>query len=282
MHTYYLLLIAILLFIILACIYFKLRIVSRDVKQLRVVVDHQKDYTFLVNDDFVVKETNYYASHPHKTENEPTVLGNVLHCKNAIEAGQCGEADDCRKCPLRFVIGKAFEHEKSFSGLEACMEVYDQQQKPVDMDVQVDGRYVKIDRKKHMVVNVRDVSELQKVGAPKILFISEDPALYDKVRLALSDKFRVLCADNQHQAFHRLMLASSYKFYAVITDMKFYQSNLDVAKILAKNNQVPLFVFASSESVGDVSDVRILDKSLDNQQLLHQMLSISSSSSCES
>jgi hypothetical protein len=241
-------------------------------QNLRAVVDNQSDYTFLLNSGFEVQETNFYV-HRRPAAGEPDVLGNVLHCRNAHEAGRCGEAAACLTCPVRFVIRRSFERKSDFDSLEACMELNGPDGKVVDLDVQVEGHYVSVNQEDRMVVNVKDVTKELGVGNPKVLFISEDVQLFDRVRTALKGQFRVLSADNLHQALHRLLLASDYQFYAILTDEEFYRQNDAVTKILVKNNHIPVFVFTSNESgLESESNFHMLRSDIPSQELLTTLL----------
>ena len=244
---------------------------SRSIRYLRAVVDHQRDYMFLVNGAFEVRETNFYAG-KQPAADEPNVLGNVLHCKNAHDAGRCGEHEACHSCPLRFVISKSFERRDGFRDLEACMELNGDDGRTVDVDVQVDGHYVCLDSQDHMVVNVKDVTEQVGQGSPKVLFVSENVRLFDKVRTALQGQFRVLSADNQHQALHRLLLATDYRFRAVLTDEAFFDQHEVITKMLIKNTQMPVFVFTSNKDREADGQVRFLKSDINDQELLVALL----------
>jgi len=241
-------------------------------QQLRAVVENQNNFTFLVNRQFEVQTTN--LTFPNQASDaEPNVLGNVLHCKNAHHVGRCGEAEACHSCPLRFVITKSFERERDFSGVDACMEVYNRNEELVDMDVQVEGHFVKVDNEDHMVINVKDET-MNRIGSlPKVLLITEDMALYDRIRTMLSNEFRVLGADNDHQAFHRLQMASDYKFQAVMTDMKFFSKNKDVIKLMAGNNHLPLFVLTSGDVEAAKNEIHFISEQIEKTNLTKLLLS---------
>ena len=241
-------------------------------QNLRAVVDSQTDYTFLIDSNFDVKETNCNM-HGHQSKREPQVLGNMLHCRNAHESGRCGSSESCKSCPVRFVISKSMERKSDFDSLEACMELNGTGGKVMDVDVRVDGRYVQLNHEDRMVVNVRNITNEVGVSSPKVLFISENAQLYDRIRRALKGQFRVLSADNLHQALHRLLLAADYNFYAVLTDDVFYSQNDTITKILVKDNRIPVFVFTSNVIETKVeSNVSLLDIDVEPQELLMRLL----------
>ncbi|MBQ9672634.1 MAG: hypothetical protein IJV34_07255 [Prevotella sp.] len=257
----------------------KAKAAIHDSDQLKAVVDNQDGYTFLVNSGFEVEKSNV----PLRTDagkERPNVLGNVLRCKNVHDKAVCGETMACRSCPVRFVISKSFERGSDFSGLEASMELYDKNEHVVDVDVQVEGHYVKLNEEDHMVVNVKDVTKNPSgAGVPKVLFASENVGLFDKVRRALAPEFRVLNAEDRHQALHRMKLASDYKFRALLLDEQFYQDNQQVTDLLAENSHIPVFVLTEQESLTAGSDVwasngkvTLLPRDFDPQQLRQHLL----------
>ncbi len=271
----------ILIFILAAVValvwsFVKMKKIKDQNYELRAVVENQEDYTFLVNRDFEVKATNL-AYRLHSADGEPNILGNVLHCKNAYHVGRCGESENCGSCPLRFVISKSFERESGFSGVDACMEVFDQNEHLVDLDVQVEGHYVNVGNHGHMVINVKDETKKQGGNLPKVLFITDNMSLYDKVRDGLSNEFRVLNADNEHQAFHRLQLAADYKFYAVMTDLHFFNEHQDVLSLLVGNHELPLFVFGNAEHPEDQEGIYFVNEQVQDKELRKLLLTVSSS-----
>ena len=257
-----------LLVVLVACILLVLAFLriagfSKRVDNLVAVIENQENFTFLVDETFEVKESNVKME-----EGKPRVLGNVLHCKHSHDTGRCGEGEVCRRCPVRFVISKSFERHDDFRKLEACMELDgDAHGHTNDVDVSVDGSFVTIDKVPHMVVNVKNITTLDGAQLPKVLFISESTALYDKVRQALGVSYRVLNADTQHQALHRLMRAANYQFCAVITDASVYHSDTVLATILAeRKEQLPIFVFAGKKERKD-DRVNYLDADIAPEEL---------------
>lgn len=275
MAFYTMITIAILAVVLLLLLFVKIQLATRDVGYLRAIVNNQRDYTFLLDKDLCVKQTNYYAHGNKKVNGEPNILGNVLHCKNAHESGRCGEAEDCHTCPLRFVIGKSLERHESFSGIEACLEIQDEDDKIVDIDVLVDGHYVELNKKSHMVINVKDITN-NKDLKPKILFVSENISIIDNVIKSLGGEYRILAADNLHQVMLRLMNLDSYRFCAFVTDESFYKNNDTVLKMLVKNRQLPVFVFTSNIDASDDGSVHYLPENIAADELFQRFSAFSS------
>jgi len=138
-----------------------------------------------------------------------------------------------------------------------------------DIDVNIDGSFVCIDQDPHMVVNVKNIVTKEGNVLPKVLFLSQNAALYDKVRMALGISFRVLSVDTEHQALHRLLHAADYNFCAVITDAPFFHANNAVSLILSeRKDKLPVFVFAKKEErVADPS-INYLDTNIKPEELL--------------
>ena len=261
--TIILIVIALVAAAMLTFAFLKMNKLEHDVKNLRVMVDNQENYTFLVDQKFEVKESNVKLP-----EGQPHVLGNVLHCKNSHDTGLCGEGEACKNCPVRFVINKSFERHDDFRDLEASM-MLDGDPSVSDVDVSVDGSFVCIDRTPHMVVNVKDITTREGGVRPKVLFLSTNAALYDKVRTALGISFRVLSVDTEHQALHRLLHAADYNFCAVMTDAQFYHANNAVSIILSeRRKQIPIFVFARKDERVDDETIHYLDVNTPSEELL--------------
>ena len=47
-------------------------------------------YAFLIDRNFKVKETNFYELNENIKDDQPYVLGNVLHCQDGCDSGLCG------------------------------------------------------------------------------------------------------------------------------------------------------------------------------------------------
>ena len=251
-------------------LFLKTRHFKADNMQLRAVVENQENYIFLINRLFEVKETNVKAP-----EGQPMLLGNVLHCRNAEETGHCGEGSACKHCPVRFVLNKSFERQADFRNLEACMELTGSDRNTVDVDVSVNGAYVSIESKPHMVVNVQQVNDVEGSARPKILFVSKDASLYDRVREALGITYRVLSADSEHHALHRLLRAADYNFCAVMTDSQFYgASNAVTALLEERKSQLPLFVFVKEGEPKPETDIHYVNTDFAPKDLLKRVVAV--------
>jgi hypothetical protein len=140
-------------------IYNNSRHVKLNYKLLKIMLDNLHTYVFLVNENVGVEETNYYALNPEAKRDQPMVLGNVLRCKNGCDSGLCGTSPFCSMCTIRQHISKAFQAGKDFNNVESHMQLYTPDHNVVDTDVVVSGKYVMINDKPHLVVDVKDVTQ---------------------------------------------------------------------------------------------------------------------------
>ena len=115
-------------------------------------------YIFLIERKFRVKETNFYELNENIKDDQPYVLGNVLHCQTAIDEGLCGTGIDCNTCPIRMVINNAFKLKRNFDHVEAVMHLYDKDHKAILQDVRVDGELAFVGKEPFFLVKVRKIN----------------------------------------------------------------------------------------------------------------------------
>ncbi len=119
-------------------------------------------YVLLVDKDFNVLQTNYYAITGTSPKTMPKV-GNLLRCKNGEDAGMCGTHALCRQCPVRAAIAEAFRTKRNFSGLETPMTLYTDAEcrQSVECEVSVAGNYMTIEEHPRLVLTVNDITTLK-------------------------------------------------------------------------------------------------------------------------
>ena len=94
--TYYILILLLILLIVMVPLVKSWRKQKREYQALRNEVHKTFDrYSFLVDKKLHVKETNYYEIHKDLLDDQPRVLGNVLHGQTACDSGLCGTGDAC-------------------------------------------------------------------------------------------------------------------------------------------------------------------------------------------
>ena len=131
-----------------------------------MVLQNINAYFLLIDKDFVVCDTNYYSLNrlPVQVGGVTKRVGDLLHCRNAIAAGECGQHEQCKLCCIRASIGKAFYKKASFKNLEASMKLLSEDEMTVTpCDVSVSGTYLNIHGQDYMVLTVYDVTELKNV-----------------------------------------------------------------------------------------------------------------------
>ena len=137
---------------------------QRKLGQLELILQNINVYFLLINRDFIVCETNYYSLNGLPAPVEGTVkrVGDLLHCRSAIEAGECGKHERCKLCCVRMSIGKSFRGKVSFKKLDATMNLLSEDEKNViPCDVSVSGAYLNIQGEDHMLLTIYDVTELK-------------------------------------------------------------------------------------------------------------------------
>lgn len=153
--TYYILFLLLILLVVMVPLVKSWRKQKREYEALRVEVHKIFDrYSFLVDKDLRVKETNYYDIHKDLLDDKPRVLGNVIHCQTACDSGLCGTGIACSTCPIRLVLKNGFKHRRDFNDISATMHLYNAKHEVKDVDVKVDGRFTTIGRNPHFLVTV--------------------------------------------------------------------------------------------------------------------------------
>lgn len=144
---------------------------SKDVLQGKLdlatlVLQNINAYFLLINKEFMVCDTNYYSLNklPAPADGDVKRVGDLLHCRNAIAAGECGKHDNCQLCSVRAAIRRAFQTKSNFKKLNAYMNLLNEDEsRVIPCDVSVSGTYQEFDGEEYMVLTVYDVTELQNI-----------------------------------------------------------------------------------------------------------------------
>ena len=127
-----------------------------DYAALKVIVHSTTEaYAFLIDRKFHVKETNFYELNPAIPDDQPYVLGNVIHCQTACDSGLCGTGISCEECPIRLVLRNAFKLRRDFADIAAIMQTYDAAHQVQETDVIVDGKLVYVGKEPLLLVTVK-------------------------------------------------------------------------------------------------------------------------------
>lgn len=132
-------------------------------------------FILLIDKDFKVLNTNYYQRMGilKSLEDKDKRVGDLLQCKNALSAaGGCGTHTYCGTCPVRQAIGQAFERKKSFTDLEATLNVVVSDNETVECNALVSGSYLVLDEEEKMVLTVHDVTQ-QKTAESELRIAKE-------------------------------------------------------------------------------------------------------------
>ena len=111
-------------------------------------------YFFLIDRKKRVKETNFYELNENIQDDQPYVLGNVLHCQNGCDSGLCGTGIDCETCPIRLVIKNAFKLKRGFDHVEAAMHLYDENRQVKVVNIIMDGELVYVGKEPHLLIQI--------------------------------------------------------------------------------------------------------------------------------
>ena len=122
-------------------------------------------YIILANRNFLVEKTNYYNLNNTSEGQILRRVGELLRCKNGLDAGACGSHENCKVCPVRNSIEKCFREKGRFSQLETPMRLYvsDKMDNYIDCVVSVSGTYLQLNQEDKVLLTVRDVTRQKKI-----------------------------------------------------------------------------------------------------------------------
>lgn len=117
-------------------------------------------FILLIDNDFKVLETNYYQLTGTLEGLDKKRVGDLLQCRNALSAeGGCGTHTYCGSCPIRHAIQEAFDQRKSFTNLEATLNIVTSDTGSVECDAIISGSFILLDEEEKMVLTVHDVTK---------------------------------------------------------------------------------------------------------------------------
>lgn len=220
-----------------------------ELKKMALVLQNINAYFLLIDKDFVVCDTNYYSLNrlPIQVGGVTKKVGDLLHCRNAIAAGECGQHEQCKLCCIRASIGKSFYKKASFKNLEASMNLLSEDEMTVtSCDVSVSGTYLNIRGEDYMVLTVYNVTELKNIQ--RLLAIEREHSISaDKLKSSfianMSHEIRTPL--NAIVGFSGLMMSASGE-----EERKMY------ADIIAENNERLLRL------VNDIFDLSQIDSGM--------------------
>ena len=155
---YYIIIAVVVVVIIQAIRQWHKKKVNYDLLSERVHYLQTNTYAFLIDQKFRVKETNFYELNENIQDDQPYVLGNVLHCQEGCDSGLCGTGIACPTCPIRTVINNAFKLQRGFDHVEATMHLYDENHEVKKVDVSMDGELSYVGCEPYLLVKVRKIN----------------------------------------------------------------------------------------------------------------------------
>ncbi|WP_303207099.1 sensor histidine kinase [Bacteroides oleiciplenus] len=160
--------------------------IQRKLDQSTMILQNINAYFLLIDEEFIVRDTNYYSLNRLPAPEDGVIkrVGDLLHCRNAAAAGECGKHEQCKLCGVRAAIGKAFCTKEGFKKLNASMNLLSEDEnRVIPCDVSVSGTYLDIHGKGHMVLTVYDVTELKNIQ--RLLNIEREKSISaDKLKSA--------------------------------------------------------------------------------------------------
>lgn len=140
--------------------------IQRKLDRATLILRNINAYFLLIDKEFIVCDTNYYSLNRLPAPEDGVIkrVGDLLHCRNAAAAGECGKHEQCKICRVRAAIGKSFSTKENFKKLNAFMNLLSEDEnRVIPCDVSVSGNYLDIGGEDHMVLTVYDVTELKNV-----------------------------------------------------------------------------------------------------------------------
>lgn len=231
----------------------KKELIEKEAKKQQsiMVLQNINAYFLLIDTDFVVKDTNYYSLNglPVPQEGMTKRVGELLHCRNAITAGECGKHEQCKLCCIRMAIDKAFRAKANFKKLEASMRLMSNDRKTVTpCDVSVSGSYLNIKGKDHLLLTVYDVTEMRNMQ--RLLDLERENSISaEKLKSAF-------IANMSHEV--RTPLNAIVGFSGLMATATTEEEKKMYADIIAENNERLLRL------VNDIFDLSQIDAGVSN------------------
>lgn len=199
-------------------------------KDPNLILQNINAYFLLIDRDFIVRDTNYYSLNGLPVPVDGTIkrVGDLLHCRNAAAAGECGKHEQCKLCCVRTSITKAFRDKANFKKLAASMKLLSEDEKRViPCDVSVSGVYLNVDGEDFMVLTVYDVTELRNVQ--RLLAIEKEHSISaDKLKSAF-------IANMSHEV--RTPLNAIVGFSGLMVSASSEEERKMYADIITENNE---------------------------------------------
>ena len=204
---------------------------SRERQKEDLIFRNVNTYLLLIGKDFVVQKTNYYSLNGIEEDKSIKRVGDLLHCKNAVESGECGTHACCKVCGVRVAIGRAFYKRENFDRFEASMQIVSQNNKQITpCDVHASGNYLNINDEELMLLTVYDISELR--NTQRLLQLEqENSRSCDKLKNAF-------IANMSHEI--RTPMNAIVGFSSLLVETEDQGEKREYSKMVEENNELLL------------------------------------------
>lgn len=185
-------------------------------------------YIILADENFFVKMTNYYTKTNTIYPKDPKRIGELLRCKNGLDANRCGGHDLCNTCPIRAAIQKAFYSNTGFQEMEVSMRLYLSSEKKdyKNVFVTVSGNIVEVDEDRHILLTINDITTRHEMH----LKLEEE-----KLRAEESDRLKTaFLANISHEV--RTPLNAITGFSSLLETASTDEERKEYIKIIQTNN----------------------------------------------
>jgi len=121
-------------------------------------------YILITDENFAVTDTNYYMKTSTEAPQNSVRIGELIRCKNGLDAGACGTHKNCSLCAIRKHITKAFQDRTGFKDMETLMTLYisGSSTDTTDTYVCVSGAPIEVQGKQYILLTVKDITNLKK------------------------------------------------------------------------------------------------------------------------
>ncbi|PXZ42854.1 sensor histidine kinase [Sanguibacteroides justesenii] len=163
-HIFIILLCGVVVLLIYKMLYLKKQLQHkiREIKDItsfsESIFENIQAYVLLINPDFIVLKTNFYALTSTQASS-PKRVGELFNCVNAIEAGECGKGELCKTCIIRQTITNSLRHKSNFSKLEATLQIQISDKKVHSCHVLIYGSYMYTQPSGGMLLTICDITD---------------------------------------------------------------------------------------------------------------------------
>lgn len=131
----------------------------------RSILKKLNAFFLLIDEDLVVHKTNYYL---RKNEIDPEIskrVGELIRCRNGLDALRCGTHVLCPFCPVRTHIVQAFQENRNFQEIEVPIQIYqnDDKSEYSSEHITLSGNLIVIKKRKYMLLTLHSITTLKKV-----------------------------------------------------------------------------------------------------------------------